>query len=119
MFPDKDVMFMQGCRVNREKEGNDPMPSSFGQQGEPVFLAEDVKVAAKEDTPLERSRSTQKPRESGPPSKKRSRSSSRRSDPVRLNRSEILLTTAGFFLLGGLVAAGILALVLLRRGSIP
>lgn len=111
-------MFMQGCRVNREKEGNDPMPSSFGQQGEPVFLAEDVKVAAKEDTPLERSRSTQKPRESGPPSKKRRRSS-RRSDPVRLNRSEILLTTAGFFLLGGLVAAGILALVLLRRGSIP
>jgi len=83
------------------------MPPPIGHQEEPIFLAEKTGTPAREDEP----RRARQPR---PQSGKRSRS-----DPIRLKRSEILVTTVGFFFLGGLAAAALLALYLLTRGSSP
>ena len=83
------------------------MPPSIGHQEEPIFLAEEAETPAREDKP-------RRARQRGAQSEKRSRS-----DPIRLKRSEILVTTVGFFFLGGLAAAALLALYLLTRGSSP
>ncbi|MEW6442348.1 MAG: hypothetical protein AB1640_15530 [bacterium] len=89
------------------------MSSSFGQQDEPAFLADDKRASAQQRG---ETFGGQRPEEG---KSSQVRSEPPQADPFGPSRLMLVLIGAAFFLLGGLAAAGILVLYLQRNGSIP